>query len=284
SVETPDERTVIFHAREPFYTFIGNLPAIGIIPEGAGQENINAPVGTGPFRFVSYNEGEPVVLESNPNYWDGAPSLARVLVKYVPDNSTRQAELMSGAVDLAYNAQFDPETIRALSGRKDIQVSVSEGGNIGYLGLNLSGASKLADPRLRQAIAYAIDPEVIIQRLLRDQARPARAILPPEHWASNREVKIYDHDPHRAIQMLEEAGYTDPDGDGPLPRLQLGLLTSTNQLSRNIASVLQDQLRMVGIQLQLQSLESATLLDKINKAQFDMYYLIGVGFNQLTDV
>jgi peptide/nickel transport system substrate-binding protein len=284
SIETPDPSTVIFHAREPFYTFLGNLPAIGVIPAGAGSENITMPVGSGPYRFVSYAEGEPVRLEANPAYWGGAPSIARVWVKVVPDNSTRQAELMSGAVDLCYNAQFDPETVRALARRNDIQVKISDGASIGYLGLNLSSSSKLSNQKLRQAIAYGIDRDVIIHRLLRDQARPANAILPPEHWAYDADITVYNHDPERSKRLLDEAGYPDPDGDGPETRLQLVMMTSTNQLSRNIASILQDQLRRVGIQLQLQSLESATLFDKLNKAQFDMYYLIGVGFNQLTDV
>ena len=284
SIETPDELTVIFQAREPFYTFVGNLPAIGIIPAGAGSENINAPIGSGPYRFVSYSEGEAIKLEANQNYWGGAPSIPRVQVKYVPDNSTRQAELMSGAVDLAYNALFDPETVRALARRRDIRVTTADGASIGYLGLNMTSASKLANPKVRQAIAYGIDREVIVHQLLRDQARAANAILPPEHWAYQPGVTVYNHDEDKAKELLDEAGYPDPDGDGPRPRLQLGLLTSTNQLSRNIASILQDQLRRIGIELQLQSLESATLLDKVNKAQFDMYYLIGVGFNQLTDV
>jgi peptide/nickel transport system substrate-binding protein len=68
------------------------------------------------------------------------------------------------------------------------------------------------------------------------------------------------------------------------PRLTLTMLTSTTQLSRNIAAIIQDQLRRVGIHLDLQSLETATLFDKLGKAQFDLYYLIGIGFNQLTDV
>jgi peptide/nickel transport system substrate-binding protein len=284
SIEAPDPLTVICHAREPFYTFIGNLPAIGIIPDGSGTEIINSPIGSGPYRFISYNEGDAVQLEAYPSYWGGAANIPHVHVKVVTDNSTRQAELMSGDVDLAYNAQFDPETIRALGGRGDMQVVIGDGANIGYLGVNVSPTSMLANPKLRQAIAYGIDREVIIHRLLRDQARKANAILPPGHGTYDQNVTVYDHDPERAKQLLDEAGFPDPDGDGPRVRLTLTMLTTTTQLSRNIASIMQDQLRRVGIQLELQSLESATLFDKLSKAQFDLYYLIGIGFNQLTDV
>lgn len=284
SIDAPDPLTVIFHAREPFYTFIGNLLAVGIIPEGAGTEMINSPVGSGPYRFVSYKEGAAVQLEANASYWGGAPNIPRVHIKVVTDNSTRQAELMSGDVDLAYNAQFDPETIRALGQRGDMQVVPGDGASIGYLGVNVSPTSLLSNQKLRQAVAYGIDRDIIIHRLLRDQARKANAIMPPEHWAYDAAVTVYDHDPERAKQLLDDAGFPDPDGDGPRPRLTLSMLTTTTQLSRNIAAIMQDQLRRVGVQLELQSLETATLFDKLGKSQFDLYYLIGIGFNQLTDV
>jgi len=284
SIDTPDAQTVVFHAREPFYSFLGNLPAIGIIPEGAGTEIINAPMGSGPYKFASYKEGGFVELESNPAYWAGPPNIPRIHIKIVTDNSTRQAELMSGEVDLAYNAQFDPETVRALGKRSDMQVILGDGASIGYLGVNLSSVSLLSNQKVRQAVAYGIDRDVIIHRLLRDQAKGANAIMPEGHWAYDSSIDTYNHDPERAKQLLDEAGFRDPDGDGPRTRLTLTMLTTTTQLSRNIASIMQDQLRRVGIQLDLQSLEPATLFDKLSKAQFDLYYLIGIGFNQLTDV
>src|SRR5256714_2911359 len=239
-IDAPDSQTVIFYAGEPF-DFIGSLPAIGIIPEGAGAEQAAAPVGSGPYKFISYNEGDAVHLEANADYWDGAPTIPRLRIKVVTDNSTRQAELMSGEVDLALNAQFDPETVRALQRRSDIQVVVGDGANIGYLGANTTSASALGNVKVRQAVAYAIDRHSIIHRLLRDQARQAHTLLPPEHWAYSAGVTVYDHDPQRAMQLLDEAGFPDPDGDGPQTRLRLAILTSTAQLSRNIAAILQDQ-------------------------------------------
>src|SRR5205085_9180914 len=113
--------------------------------------------------------------------------------------------------------------------------------------------------KVRQAVAYAIDRDSIIHRLLRDQARKANALMPPEHWAYNANITVYDHDLQRAMQLLGEAGYTDPDDDGPQTRLRLSIITGTTQLSRNIAAILQDQLRQVGIGLELLSLETATM-------------------------
>ena len=288
SIKATDDFTVVFSFYEPFYTFIGNLPGIGIIPEGADEDSAKKlsdfPLGSGPYRFVSYSEGDFVRLEANQNYWGGAPNIPRVHIKVVTDNSTRQAELMSGEVDLAYNVQFDPETIRALQNRSGIQVLIDEGINVGYLGVNLLPTSPLADKRVRRAIAYAIDTDVIIHRLLRDQAKRAKAILPTSHWAYEQGITSYDYDPDRAKQLLDEAGLVDPDGDGPQTRFSIRLMTTTTQLSRNIAAIMQDQFRRVGIDLKLESFESATLFDRISKMQYDLYYLISIGANQSPDV
>ncbi|MEW6128752.1 MAG: ABC transporter substrate-binding protein [Acidobacteriota bacterium] len=284
SIETPDAMTVVFRAREPYYTFLANLPAIGIIPDGAGVEMSTAPIGSGPYKFVSYTEGDAVKLAANPNYWGGAPHIPRVEVKFVADNSTRQAEVMSGDIDLAYNTGFDPETVRALRGRRGTQVIEVKGVNVDYMGVNLAPSSPMSNAKVRQAVAYAIDRDVIIKRLLRDQATRAEAILPTSHWAYEKNVRVYDHDPERAKQLLDEAGFKDPDGDGAEMRLTIKIMTNTTQITRNIASVMKEQLRQVGINLELESFEFATLLDKVTKGQFDMYYLRVIGANHNTDV
>ncbi len=285
AIDTPDALTVVFRTREPFYTFLANLPAIGIIPDGAGRDDIaRAPVGSGPYKYVSYSEGDLVKLEANPDYWGGAPSIPRVHVKFVADNGTRQAELMGGDVDIAYNTGFDPETIRALRGRRGIQIIEAEGVNIDYLGANLAPSSPMSNVKVRQAVAYAFDRNVIISRLLRDQAVRADAILPTSHWAYEKNVTAYNHNIERAKQLLDEAGLPDPDGDGPQTRLEISLMTNTTQITRNIASVMKEQLRQVGINLELESYEFATLLDKVTKGQFDMYYLRVIGANHNTDV
>jgi ABC-type transport system substrate-binding protein len=232
---------------------------------------------------LSYSEADGVRLGANEQYWAGAPRIPSLLIEAIPDNSTRQAALMSGEVDMAYNAQFDPETVRALASHRDLQVILRGGTNIAHLGANLTSPI-LSDERVRQAIAYAIDRDSIIHRLLRDQARRAISILPPEQWAHDSTVPPYDYDPDHAKRLLDDAGFKDPDPGGQGSRFTLSLLTSTNQLSRNIAAIMQDQLRRVGITLRLESLENATFFDRLSQAQFDLYYVISVGGNQSTDI
>ena len=301
-IDCPDDSTVVFTAREPFYSFLGNLPAIGIIPDASGDQPVGIPIGTGPYRFVSYAEGQPVKLDANMDYWSGAPGIPHLEVVVITDNSTRQAAIMSGEVDLAYNAQFDPETVRALKRRAGINVDVEAGANIGYLGVNVT-APFLSNSKVRQAVAYAIDRAAIIHGLLRDQAIVANSVLPVGQWACDKDLKGYGYDPQAARRLLDEAGFPSPGdasagqgypsastsssapaGSADSYRFKLTLLTTTNQLSRNIGAIVQDQLRQVGIQLDLQSLEPATFFDDLSKAQFDLYYLIGVGGNQSTDI
>src|SRR5262249_792182 len=129
-----------------------------------------------------------------------------------------------------------------------------------------------------------VNRDSIIHRLLRDQARSANSILPPEQWAYDSNLAAYDYDPERANRLLDEAGFPDPDSKGSEPRFTLSLMTSTNQLSRNIAAIMQEQLRRVGIALRLDSFETATFFDRLARAQFDLYYLISVGGNQSTDI
>src|SRR5262249_20437192 len=188
-----------------------------------------------------------------------------------------------GAVVVAYYARLDPGTVRALAPNRNLQFVMRGGTNIAHLGLNLTSPI-LSNVKVRQAISYAIDRDSIIHRLLRDQARRATSILPPEQWAYDSNLTAYDYDPERARQLLDEAGFPDPDADGPESRFTLSLMTSTNQLSRNIAAIMQDQLRRVGITLRLESLETATFFDRLAQAQFDLYYLISVGGNQSTDI
>ena len=123
-----------------------------------------------------------------------------------------------------------------------MQIAESPGTDYAYVGINLRDPV-LADRRVRQAIGYAIDREAIVKYLRRGLARPAVGILPPASWAFEADVFQFTHDPARARALLDEAGYRDPDGDGPEPRLRLTLKVSTNEFIRLQAAVIQQDLQ-----------------------------------------
>jgi peptide/nickel transport system substrate-binding protein len=247
---------------------------IGIIPEGTSSQQEKRPTGTGPFKFEDYQESQEVALTSFDEYFEGAPSIKRLTVRIIPDNSTRESELRKGSVDLAINADFDPVTVESLKKAPGIKTEVTEGTNITHLGINLQDPI-LKDRRIRQALAYAIDREAIIRDVLRGQASPARSILPPSQWAYDPNVTDYKYDPDRAKKLLAEAGKSS---------LKLSLKTSPVSVSRKIGEAIQEQLRRVGVEIELQSLERQKLTQDMTEGNFQLYLNILVGGNQNPDI
>lgn len=285
SVEAPDATTVIFHLREPYASFLWNLarPAVGIVPANAGGDFAQHPVGSGPFRFVSAQQDEEVVLERNPEYFQAPPKIERVRFRIVPEAVVRALELRKGSADLELNA-LAPDMVPVLARQPELEVTEQPGTIYSYVAFNLDDPA-LARREVRQALACATDREAIVRYLLRGQARVAHGILPPNSWAYEPNVPRYDYNPARAEQLLDAAGFprpTDPAARGV--RLKLALKTSTEELPRLLGAVLQEQWRRVGVELELRPLELATLRDDIGRGNFELYTLRWVGANQDPDI
>lgn len=279
-IDTPDEYTVVFHLKEPFSTLLWNLSgsAMGIVPYGSGNEVTQHPIGSGPFRFVSAAQDRDVILERNDDYWGLKPHLQRVRFAVVPDTTTRALELRKGSADAAINA-LTSDMVLALEREPDLQVLHAPGTVLAYLGFNLRDPI-LKDVRVRRAIAYAMDRQPMIHYLLRDFARPAQSILPPESWAYNGDVPQYAYDPARARQLLDQAGYPAVNG----VRFHLTMKTSTEEGTRLLAAVLQQQLHAVGIALDIRTFEFATFFSDVTQGQFQIYSLRWIGGNENPDI
>ncbi|HEV2298724.1 MAG TPA: ABC transporter substrate-binding protein [Candidatus Acidoferrales bacterium] len=281
SIETPDPWTVIFHLREPYASFPLNLirQAGGIVPQNAGADFAQHPVGTGPFRSVSLSPDENVIVERNPNYFGGAPTLARVQFRIVPDALVRALEIRKGTGDVMLNA-LTPDMDVALARDPNIEVTRSPGSALAYIAFNCQDAI-LKHREVRQALAYATDRAALIQYLQRGEAREAASLLPPSHWAYDPSVQQYDYDPARANSLLDAAGY--PRGADGI-RFHLELKTSTEEATRLYAAALQNQWSKVGVALDLRSLEFATFYADITRGSFQLYTLRWVGANLDPDV
>ena len=280
SVETPDDLTVVFRMKEPSATLPWNLSegAIGIVPFGSGSEMTEKPIGSGPFRFVSAAQDQDLVIERNNDYWDSKPKLQRVRFLVVPDATTRALELRKGSADVASNA-FSADMLATLANDKSLEVERAPGSVYAYLAFNLRDPI-LKDIRVRQALAFAIDRNPMIESLSRGQVRPADSILPPQSWAYTNDVAHYDHNPERARQLLEEAGYPLRNG----VRFSLTMKTSTEESTRLMAAVLQQQLAAVGIALEIRTFEFATFYADVTKGAFQFYSLRWIGGNQDPDI
>ncbi|MBI4468769.1 MAG: ABC transporter substrate-binding protein [Acidobacteria bacterium] len=275
--------TVEFHCRESYRSLPLDLIAVGIIPDGSGSTIGDHPVGTGPYRFVRYLENQEVDLEGFPDAFRNAPRQRRLQVRIVRDPTTLGLELLSGQVDLAVNTQLSPDFVEEQRRRESLAVSISDGASLEYLGINMTDPI-LSDVRVRRAISLAVDRRTIIDALLRGEARPASGVLPPGHWALDPALRPDEYRPEEARALLDQAGWPDPDGAGPLPRLRLTLKTSSAEQSRQIATILQEEMRLIGIDLELVSLEFQTYLGDINRGNFQLFYLRIVGANQFPEI
>lgn len=279
-LEAPDDSTVIFRMKEPFSTLLWNLSdgAMGIVPYGSLTEMTTHPIGSGPFRFVSAEPDKEVVIERNDGYWGDKARVSRVRFAVVPDTTTRALELRKGSADIASNA-LTSDMVLTLEKQTNLEVQRAPGTVLGYLAFNLRDPL-LHDVRVRQAIAYAINRRSMIEYLWRDFARPADSVLPPESWASNPNVARYDFNPEKARQILDAAGYPAVNG----VRFHLAMKTSTDESPRLVAAVLQQQLRDVGIALDIRTFEFATFFADVTSGAYQMYSLRWVGGNEDPDI
>ncbi|HEX8748939.1 MAG TPA: ABC transporter substrate-binding protein [Pyrinomonadaceae bacterium] len=282
-VEAPDARTVIIRLRKPLPQLFPNLVTIGIIPQGSAAQQATNPVGTGPYRFKSFDKNQQVLdLEANNEYWEGAPNIKALRVRVISDANALQAELKSGRVDIVpLPTNLTPDAITSLGQDANLKVEQFPGSNIVYLGFNVQSAP-LDKVAVRQAIAYGLDRERLIRELQLGQAKLANSILPEESWAY-APGQTYAYDPARAKKILDDAGFKDPDGDGPQMRFPSPIvfkISSGSIATRQYATVMQNSLKEIGLPVEIETLEFNSLLEQLRRGQFQMTTSRWVGGNQ----
>jgi peptide/nickel transport system substrate-binding protein len=280
-IETPDPATVIIHLSQPDPSLLWNLcnAGIGVVPYGSGRDFWKHPIGSGPYRFVSQELDKEIVVERSPNYWGPQPHIPRIRFAVVPDAITRALELERGTADAAVNA-LSPDMIESLKHRHNLVIDDGPGSEIAYLVFNLR-TPYLKDVRVRRAIAQAIDRPLIIHALLRDQARTAESLLPPQHWAWTGDIEKYHYDPAAANALLDSAGYKR---NATGVRFHIGMKTSTDETTRLLSVILQQQLAGAGIVLDLRSYEFATFYSDLTRGAFEMASSRWIGGNEQPDI
>jgi peptide/nickel transport system substrate-binding protein len=279
-IDAPDDYTVVFHLNEPWASLLWNVAndAIGIVPYGSGADFYQHPVGSGPFRLVRNLQDQEVVIERNDRYWQPPPKVRRVRFAVVPDTTTRALELRKGSADVALNS-LTADMVLALQQDRNLEVQQTPGTILSYLAVNLRDPI-LRDARVRQALAYALDRRPLIHYLWRDEARPAYSVLPTQSWAYAPGLPTYDYDPQRARELLDEAGYPARNG----VRFHLTMKTSTEETTRLLAAVLQQQWRAIGVELDIKTFEFATFFSDVQKGAFQLYSLRWIGGNNDPDI
>lgn len=295
-IETPDPSTVVITLRSPSCSALHSLrhpllPSRRYAPD-FGDLRTNpldaAPsVSAGPFRFVEHLPGERIVLARDDTYWKGAPAIERWVLQVMPDGAARRQALETGAVDLV--ALDPPEMVQhGLPTSPQVQVYAYPANSYSFLALNLADPATpqpgqdtagavlpqpphpiLGNPAVRQAVAEAIDKGQVLEEVFAGQGYALNSyVLPTVGWAA-ADLPTLLHDPARAAQRLEEAGWTDADGvraSGATP-LRLTLQTNgDNPLRVQMAERIAADLRAVGFAIDLSVLPfeqvTAALLDQ----------------------
>lgn len=269
-VRAVDPLTVDLVLREP----AGSLPAelangMGIVPRGATVAEVERrPIGTGPFRWGRKGNGE-VELLAFPGHWRGAPRLARVTLREVPDATTRTLELLKGEAQLVVN-DLPPDAVPLLRRDPRFRVVEDPGSSFVYLAFRCDDPV-LRDVRVRRAIGLALDREQLVRTIWRGLGVVSESIFPPGLWARNEALARLPHDAEAARRLLDQAGF--PDRGGGRPRLHLVYKTSTNETPRLQAQAIQAMLAEVGIAVEIRSLEFGVLYDDIRRGDFQMFSL-----------
>ncbi|MGH7804466.1 MAG: ABC transporter substrate-binding protein [Candidatus Binatia bacterium] len=269
-VESPDPATVVFRLRQPFAPIL-EAAGLGVLParEIRGREPVA--IGSGPFRLVPGTDAEETRLRAAA----AGIGIPEILFRVVPDDTVRALELERGTIHLAENA-IEPQNLERLARLEHLCVRRVPGTTFHYLGLNLR-SRPLDDPRVRRAIAAAIDREAITRSLLASTARPATGLFAPGHWAYEPDVTRHPHDPALARRLLDEAGWPDPDGPGPGMRFTLAYKTTPLESRRRLAAAIQAYLREVGVGVDVRSFEWATFYADVRRGDYQLHSLAWIG-------
>ncbi|MES9993953.1 MAG: ABC transporter substrate-binding protein [Candidatus Thiodiazotropha sp.] len=259
-----DDNTIDFRLTRadplfPAYLTLDILPAELIDTD---HDFSRSPAGSGPFTFEAWPQPGKLVLKRRGDN----RSFEFVEVK---NPTVRVLKLLRGEIDMLQN-DISPELIVHLQSQPGIEVERRDGSNFTYIGFNLKDPHT-AKPKVRRAIAHAIDRGAIIRYLMHGAARQAEALLPPEHWAGANSLEPYAYDPQQAVSLLREAGY---DSANPL---RLVYKTSSDPYRIRLATVIQSQLKAVGIEVELRSYDWGTFFGDIKAGNFQLYSLSWVG-------
>lgn len=274
SIETPDDKTVVMNFIEPYAPWLANfwrgiLPAHVLQPvfdaDGSLTEadwNLAPTVGCGPYVFGDWESGSYLRFVKNENYWKGTANIDEVFLQFVPDDAAQTAALSAGDADLG---TFPPlSDVPALEAAGLNILSVNGGYSEGwFFNFRDMASPAIRDVRVRQAIAMSIDREAIVSDLMLGLSTTAETLWDAISAAGyvSPDIVPWKYDPEAAKALLEEAGYVDTDGDGIREDadgnpLVLSHGTTIREIRQDIQAVAQQQLREVGIDLQIQSLDS----------------------------
>jgi peptide/nickel transport system substrate-binding protein len=291
-VEAVNPATVRITLKAPQGPFLANLAMFVfdlVSPKAVekwGTEFGKHPVGAGPFTFVEWKVGQEVILEPNKDYWDKAnmPKIQRLVIRNIKDNSQRLAALKAGEIQ-GFEG-LNPDDVKVVRADPNLQILLRPTNTTGYVAFNYK-VKEFRDPRVRQAIAHAINKKGIVDALYGGTGMVATQFQPPPLWGYNKELKDYAYNPEQAKSLLRDAGFGQglkeiTWEDGKREPLQFWYMPVSRPYFPNpkeIAEAIAADLAKAGITVQLQTTDWTVYLDKRKNGQLPLYMLGWTGDN-----
>ncbi|HEY3068260.1 MAG TPA: ABC transporter substrate-binding protein [Methylomirabilota bacterium] len=283
AVEVVDPATVEFVLKEPRASFLAILTAAAasIVSPAAvkkfGADYALQPVGTGPFKYVAWDRGQRVVLEKNGSYWKYPVKVDRVIYRPIVEDQARLTELLTGNLDLMVGAP--PDFVAQLEKNANVTLLRQVGAHVWYLGIN-NQKKPLEDKRVRQALNYAVNKEAIVRDVLKGTGSMSAGPVLPGTWGADTGLKPYPYDPARAKKLLAEAGYPN----GFATTLWVPESGSGMQSPVAMATVIQSNLKAVGVNATLQTFEWGAFIAKLRSREQELFALSWMAGNEDPDM
>jgi peptide/nickel transport system substrate-binding protein len=264
SVRVVDPYTVELVTKTPFPPLLSNISRLHIVPRaydkiGADAFASKQPIGTGPYKFVEWQRGQRIVLEANPDHWRGAPSPKRLVFRFIPDPSTRAAELKAGGVDIITGPPV--AQLKELATGDTTIVTIPAVRVIAYPMNTLR--KPLEDARVRRALNLAVDRETIVKTLLQGYGKPTGQPFIPGWLGYDPEIKPLPYDPAQAKKLLADAGYANGFD------LTWNISTGVFLADKEIAEAASAMLGQIGVRVRLVPTERAKIQKDLQAATFD---------------
>jgi peptide/nickel transport system substrate-binding protein len=301
SIETPDKHTVVFKTGEPsvqmLNTYVYILPKHiweDVPPEETKSFKNEPVIGSGPFQAVEWKEGQFARLETNPDYFRGAPKLDEIIFQFYDNDDTMVQALKNGDVD--YISGIPINLFRSLENQDGIETNSAPDPGFTELGFNLyeptpeaieefdapkttTGNPALLDPLVREAINWSIDEKELTGKILQGEGIPGSTLVPPalaKYHLKLDESEIQGFDTARSKELLKEAGWEDTNGDGTVDKggeeLELRLFVrSEDKDSVTAGQFIEDWFEEAGIGLETKAISDTALTDAIYAADYDMF-------------
>jgi nickel transport system substrate-binding protein len=282
-VTVQDEYTLVLTLKTYLYTTLNDLavarPVRFLSPQAVDADGAYAqPIGTGPWKVEEYQAERQMSFVPNESYWGGTPKLSKVTFLVIPDPQTRIAGLISNQIDVIggeYLGAVPLESIPALKASPTVEIVTSEGSTNYFLQMNVQKAP-FDDPLVRRAINHAVDREAISQSVFGGYAKPAEGVFPVTvPYFKPTEQGLYSYDPELSKELLAEAGWTD-GGDGTLVKdgvpfsFTLVVDQGVFPQARTLAQVVQDQLKNIGIELNIETLDYNAWIARLEQGDYDL--------------